>query len=234
MTELERQTLGDKDSRLEANRLQLGVEPQASTILSIVKDRANLITLLGLSAGVLAIVCAGSQNYPMAIVAMLWASLLDWYDGLVARKTEGRSEFHRSVGGRLDSLVDLISLAVVPATLLLSVGEFGAWFYPGALIIIMAGVLRLAHFDVFGVDENGTINGVSLDFSPYAIAAVFLCEGFLGHNVFVFVLYTTIVVFSLLHVAPIHTTKLTGVWYYIVTAYVAVMTVVYFLIGSFQ
>jgi len=234
MTEFERQPLIDKRSRIEANQFHLGSESHSITILSIVADKANLITLLGLSAGVLAILCAGSQNYPMAIVAMLWASLLDWYDGLVARKTKERSEFHKLVGGRLDSLVDLISLAVVPATLLLSVGEFSGWFYPGALIIIMAGVLRLAHFDVFGVDRNGTISGVSLDFSPYAIAAVFLCEGFLDHNVFAVALYATTVVLSLLHVAPIRTAKLTGLWYYIVTAYVAVMTVVYFLIESLQ
>jgi CDP-diacylglycerol--serine O-phosphatidyltransferase len=202
-------------------------ETQMPTILSFVADRANVVTLLGLSSGVLAIFFALAQNYPAAIIAMLWAVLMDWYDGLVARAAPGRSESHKLVGVHMDSLVDLVTSTVVPAILLLSVGEFSAWFYPGALAIIMAGVLRLAYFDVFGVDKNGTIAGITIDNSPYAVAAVFLLEGFLSSDVFAAVLYTVIVVFAFLHVAPIRTVKLRGIWYYIVTAYVVMMTVGY-------
>ena len=202
-------------------------ETRMPTILSFVVDRANFVTLLGLSSGVLAITFALSQNYPAAIIAMLWAALLDWYDGLVARATPGRSEYHKLIGVHMDSLVDLVSSAVVPAILLLSVGEFSAWFYPGALAIIMAGVLRLAYFDVFGVDKNGTVAGITIDNSPYGIAVVFLLQGFLNHDVFAAVLYTFIVVLAMLHVAPFRTAKLSGIWYYIVTAYVVMMTGVY-------
>ena len=202
-------------------------EPRSPTILSFVVDRANIVTLLGLCGGVLAIYFAIAQNYPAAIIAMLWAVLLDWYDGLVARATPGRSEVHQSIGVHMDSLVDLVSSAVVPAILLLSIGEFSGWFYPGALAIIMAGVLRLAYFDVFGVDESGTVAGITIDNSPYAVAAVFLLESFLSHDVFAAALYTVIVVFAFLHVAPIRTAKLRGIWLYIVTAYVMMMTVAY-------
>ena len=228
------QKMSDRDIRAreirggsEANYSLPARESKPPTILSFVADRANIVTLLGLSSGVLAIFFALAQNYPAAIIAMLWAVLLDWYDGMVARATPGRSESHKLIGIQMDSLVDLVSSAVVPAILLLSVGEFSGWFYPGALAIIMAAVLRLAYFDVFGVDKNDTIAGIPIDNSPYVVALVFLLEGFLSQNVFAAVLYAVIVVFAFLHVAPIRTVKLRGIWYYIVTAYVVVMTVAY-------
>jgi len=202
-------------------------ETQSPTILSFVVDRANLVSLLGLASGVLAIYFALIQNFPAAIIALLWAVLMDWFDGLVARRAVGRSEAHKLVGARMDSLVDLVTSAIGPAILLLSVGNLNPWFYPGALAIIMAGVLRLAYFDAFGVDENGTYAGITIDNSPLVVSGVFLLQGFLNHNVFAAVLYSTIVVLAFLHVAPFRTGKVGITWYYVVTTYVVILTAIY-------
>ena len=124
----------------------------------------------------------------------------------------------------MDSLVDLVTSGVGPAILLLSVSDFSAWAYPGALALIMAGVLRLAYFDVFGVDSTGAYAGITIDNTPIVVSAIFLLHGFLEHDAFVAVLYATIVVMALLHVAPFRTPKLGTIWNYIFTAYVVVMT----------
>jgi len=223
--------MNDSDERLRENHSgPKAIDPltiresQLPSILSFVVDWANIVTLLGLSSGVLAIYFALAQNYPAAIIALLWAVLMDWYDGLVARATPRRSESHKLVGAHMDSLADLVTSTVAPAILLLSVGDFSVWFYPGALAIIMAGVLRLAYFDVFGVDKNGTYAGITIDNTPIVISALFLLESFLDHNVFVTILYTAILVLALLHVAPIRTGKLGRNWYYIMTAYVVMLT----------
>ena len=126
-------------------------------ILSLMKDIPNIVTLLGLSSGVLGIYFALAGNFPAAIIAMLWAVLFDWYDGTVARRIPGRSNLLKSIGAKMDSLVDIVSLAVCPAIILLSYGDFSPWFFPGALAIVMAGVVRLAYFDTFGADKDGTI-----------------------------------------------------------------------------
>jgi len=196
-------------------------------ILSFVVDRANLVSLLGLASGVLAIYFALIQNFPAAIIALLWAVLMDWFDGLVARRAVGRSESHKLVGARMDSLVDLVTSTVTPAILLLSVGNLNPWFYPGALAIIMAGVLRLAYFDAFGVDEKGTYAGITIDNCPLVVSGVFLLQSFLNSNVFAAVLYSTIVVLAFLHVAPFRTGKVGIGWYYVVTAYVIILTAIY-------
>ena len=197
------------------------------SILSVVTDIPNIITLLGLSSGILGIYFALLGNFLAAIIAMLWAVLFDWYDGPVARRIPGRSDVQQSIGARMDSLVDIISLAICPAIILLSYGEFSAWFFPGALIIVMAGVVRLAYFDVFGVDDDGTIAGLSLDITALVVAFVFLLERALGHNPFAALLYTTIVVMSFLHVAPFRMHKMVGRWYPVITAYVLILTAVY-------
>ncbi len=210
--------------RPEANAALPVGESQTPNILSFVADWANIVTLVGLSLGVLAVYFALNQNYLAAIIAMLWAVLMDWYDGPIARATPGRSKAHKLIGIQMDSLVDIISLGVVSATLLLSVGNFSPWFYPGALVIIMAGVLRLAYFNVFGVDKNGKIAGFTIDNSAYVVAAVFLFEGVLNHNAFAALLYVAVVAMAILHIAPVRTPKLGKTWYYVVTTYVLAMT----------
>ena len=199
-------------------------EPQMPLILSFVADWPNIVTLLGLCGGVLAIFFALEQNYPAAIIAMLWAVTFDWYDGVVARAMTGRSEAHRSIGAAMDSLVDLVTSAVGPAILLLSITDFAAWAYPGALAIIMAGVLRLSYFDVFGVDSNNTYAGITIDNSPIVVSAVFFLESFIDHNAFVAILYAAILVMAFLHVAPFRTRKVVRIWYYVFTAYVVMAT----------
>ena len=104
--------------------------------------------------------------------------------------------------------MDLVPSAVGPAVLLLSISDFGAWAYPGALAIIMAGVLRLSYFDVFGVDSNGTYAGITIDNSPIVVSAVFFLESFIDHNTFVAVLYAAILVMAFLHVSPFRTSKM--------------------------
>ena len=219
--------LGEESARPEAIDAASARESKLPIILSFVVDWANIVTLLGLCSGILAIFFALAQNYPAAIIAMLWAVLFDWYDGVVARALPERSEYHKSIGAHMDSLVDLVTSAVGPAILLLSVTDFSAWAYPGALAIIMAGVLRLAYFDVFGLDSKGTYAGITIDHTPLAVAAVFLLHGFLEHNEFVAILYATILVMAFLHVAPFRTRNLGRIWNNVSTVYVLVMTASY-------
>ncbi|MBT99535.1 MAG: CDP-alcohol phosphatidyltransferase [Dehalococcoidia bacterium] len=201
-------------------------------ILYFVADWPNLITLTGLCGGVLAIFFALEQNYPAAIIAMLWAVAFDWYDGVVARNLAGRSEAHRSIGAAMDSLVDLVTSGVGPAILLLSVTDFSGWAYPGALAIIMAGVLRLSYFNVYGVDSSGKIAGLTIDNSPIVVSLVFFLESFIDHSAFVSILYVAIVVMAALHVAPFRLPKAPQVFYYIFTAYVVAATVGYAVIWA--
>ena len=221
------QNLETNPGRPRATRSFITKENERPVILSLMKDIPNIVTLLGLSSGVLGIYFALVDAFPAAIIAMLWAVLFDWYDGPIAHRIPGRSDIFKSVGANMDSLVDITSLVVCPAIILLSYGDFSPWFFPGALAIVMAGVVRLAYFNTFGVDKDGSIAGLSLDITPLVVALVFLLEGVLNHSTFAILLYTIIVILSFLHVAPFRMHKMVGRWYYVITAYVLIMTVIY-------
>ena len=187
-------------------------------LLSFAVDRANFVPLLRLISGTLSIYFARTQNSPGAIIA--------WHDGPVTRATSGRSEFQNLMRVRMASPEDLVSYVVAPAFILLSLGGFSGWFYPGALAIIMAGVLHLAYNNIYGVDENGTYAGLSLSYSPVVVSAVFLTRNWLDPNEFSAILYATIVMLASLHVGPIRMPK-AGRHMQIVTTYVIIWTAIY-------
>lgn len=201
--------------------------PGRANMLAFVKDLPNSMTLAGLCCGVLGIYFAIQDHFPAAMIAMLWAVLLDWYDGPVARRIQGRSDALKAFGGKLDSLADIVSLGICPAIILLSYGDFNPWFLPGALAIIIAGVIRLAYFDVFGVDADGCIAGLSLDITALVVAALFLVERVFNHSAFAAMLYGVMVVLAILHVAPFRMTKMVGYWYHAVTIYVLGLTAMF-------
>jgi len=158
---------------------------------------------------------------------MLWAVLFDWYDGVVARRTRGRSDARKTFGSNMDAFVDLITMGVCPAIILLSYGGYNLWFFPGALLLIASGVVRFSYFNIFKVNDDGTIKGLSMDIVALVVALVFILEGILSHNAFVALLYSVIVVLSFLHVAPFRMHKMVGLWYHVITAYILIMTIAY-------
>ena len=205
-------------------------QPKRPIILSFVADWANLVSLIGLACGILCLYFALHGQFQAAILALLWAVLFDWYDGPIARRMRGRTEEQKLFGARMDSLVDVISSATVPGVLLLAYADFSPWFYPGILAIVTAGVLRLAYFDVFGVDKDGTIAGVSMDFTPLVVTGVFLLETLMSHNAFAGLFYAVLVAMAFLHVAPFRMHRMSGIWVPIVTVYVLVLTAAHSLI----
>ncbi len=70
----------------------------------------NIITLLNLLAGVIAVMLAVSDRLIEAIVFVLIGIFFDFFDGLVARLLKVQTE----LGKQLDSLADMVTSGVVP------------------------------------------------------------------------------------------------------------------------
>jgi len=73
----------------------------------------NLLTVINLFAGVIAILLAFGGKWLIAAGLIMGAALFDSLDGRIARRMNATSEF----GRELDSLADLISFGVAPATI---------------------------------------------------------------------------------------------------------------------
>lgn len=188
-------------------------------ILSFAIDLPNLCSLAGLCSALLAIYFAILGVFPAAMMGLIWAVFLDWSDGIIARRMEGRTETQRNFGGQLDSQIDIVSFGICPAMVLLSYGGFEPWFLPGAFLILAAGVLRLSFFNVYGLAGGSSYFGLALDNNAIILVALFLFESIIDSSIFAVVLYITLVSLTVLNVAPIRTPKLGGNWYYILGIY---------------
>jgi len=109
---------------------------------------ANLVTLLGVFLGVMALSFALQSHLLIAAVCLAWASICDIYDGQVARRLP-RTERQEAIGRQLDSLSDAVNYGMVPVVFLLLLG---GWQYTLLLIVgaiyASATLLRLARFTV--------------------------------------------------------------------------------------
>ena len=195
------------------------------TILSFVNDWANLCSLAGLFSAVLAIYFAILGMFAAAMIGLIWAVLFDWSDGNIARRMKGRTDEQRAFGGQLDSLIDIVSFGVCPAVVLLSYGDFSPWFFPGAFLIVAAGVLRLSYFNVYGLVSETSYQGLAIDNNGIFLALLFVFNGMISESAFTTVLYILILTLAFLNVAPIKTPKMSSNWYYGIVAYTLILTV---------
>lgn len=201
---------------------QRSLEP---SIFHFLKDLPNICSLTGLICALFGIYFAILGNFHFALIGVLWAVLFDWADGIIARKIGGRTDNQRVFGAQLDSIIDIISFGVFPAIFLLSYGQFSSWFLPGAFIIVVVSAIRLSYFSIFGMIDKNTYKGLALDNNVIILTLVFLFEGFFTHTLFSFILYVVLMIMPVFNLASIRTYKFDGKWFYVLIAFVVVMTV---------
>ena len=111
----------------------------------------NAITLIGVCIGLTSIKFAIDGKFAIAIIAILFAGLMDALDGRIARLIKGTSK----MGKELDSLGDVISFGVAPALIMyfwnLQYLDKLGWFV--CLTYVVCVALRLARFNINSEDE---------------------------------------------------------------------------------
>ena len=132
---------------------------QPKNNLKIVSDKnnarmllPNMLTLIGVCIGLTSIRFALSGEFHLAIIAIIFAALIDGLDGRIARLIKGTSK----VGKELDSLTDMISFGVAPALIMYfwkldTLGRFG-WLL--CLVYVICVALRLARFNISSNKES--------------------------------------------------------------------------------
>ena len=112
----------------------------------------NVLTIFGVCLGLSSIKFSIDLNYPMAVIAIGFAAILDTLDGRVARLIKGTSK----VGKELDSLTDVISFGVAPSFVMYfwAINELGKFGWMFVLIYTVCCALRLARFNLTTLEEN--------------------------------------------------------------------------------
>lgn len=144
------------------------------------KHIPNLITLLNLFCGCIAIFFAVHGVFEMVAVFVFLGIIFDFFDGFAARMLHVKSD----LGLQLDSLADMVTSGVVPGIVmfkLLEMASTGGWSYGTessslsfwrsfglstsgllplfGLVITLASAYRLAKFNI---DENQTDSFIGL------------------------------------------------------------------------
>ena len=193
-------------------------------VFYFIKDLPNICSLVGLLSTIVGIYFAILGNFQAAIIAVLWAVLFDWYDGIIARKMKGRTKAQGDFGAQLDSMIDIVSFGILPAIILLSYGDYNIWFFPGAFVIIAASAIRLSYFNIYGLIDSKTYKGLALDNNVLILAFVFLFESFFTQSAFSILIYALLMLLSALNLSSIQTPKFGGKWVYVLAIYVIVLS----------
>ena len=123
------------------NNLKIVVDKKSARMLL-----PNMLTLIGVCIGLTSIRFALDGRYELAVIAILFAAIIDGLDGRIARLIRGTSK----VGKELDSLTDMISFGVAPAFIMyfwkLNTLEKFGWLL--CLIYVICVALRLARFNI--------------------------------------------------------------------------------------
>ena len=108
--------------------------------------------MIGVCIGLTSIKFAIDGKFAVAIIAILFAGLMDALDGRIARLIKGTSK----MGKELDSLGDVISFGVAPALIMyfwnLQYLDKLGWFV--CLTYVVCVALRLARFNVNSDEES--------------------------------------------------------------------------------
>jgi CDP-diacylglycerol--serine O-phosphatidyltransferase len=150
------------------------------------KHIPNLITLLNLLSGTIAVMLAVEGNLILAGVFVLIGIFFDFFDGLVARILNVQSE----LGKQLDSLADMVTSGVVPGIILFQLLKQSSvlWNEEGivptslftegisylpllGLVFTLAAAYRLANFNI---DERQTTSFIGLPTPAATLFAISL------------------------------------------------------------
>ena len=114
--------------------------------LSLIALVPNMVTLMGLCAGLTSIRYAVQGDYQFAAALIVLAALIDGMDGLLARKLNAASSF----GAELDSLSDFVCFGVAPGVFVYNfvLQDLPGLGWPFVLVYVLCACLRLARFNV--------------------------------------------------------------------------------------
>ena len=150
------------------------IQTEMSSFVAI----SDLVSLLNMSSGFLAIVSSINHNFELAAILMLVAIIFDSIDGWVARKTNRQDDL--GFGKNIDSLSDIVSFGVAPAVFIYTCinttpGIFQTIVILVSLCIVVCGILRLTRYNVIaGKIDTTDFIGFPIPAISFVIATFYL------------------------------------------------------------
>ena len=107
-----------------------------------------VLTYLGLASSAIGMILTFQGFAKYALFCLAFSGLCDMFDGKVARMKKNRTEDEKRFGIQIDSLCDVVCFGAFPMILCYSIGMRGPAGISILVFYLIAGVLRLAFFNV--------------------------------------------------------------------------------------
>ena len=198
-----------------------------------VYDPACLLSLSGVFAAVVAMILALQGIIALALVGLILAGLADLFDGVLARRLQ-RSEYGKEFGIQLDTSVDGVAFIATPVVIALSIGSVSWLAVTGVVCFVIAGVVRLAHFNTLsirGADQSTHHRGLPVTYTALIFPLLFLLRDSVTAENFSLLLGFSFVVIALLFVINVPVRKPRGVFYIILPT--LAVGLIYYWVGHY-
>ena len=186
-------------------------------------DYTVVATYMATVFGICGIFQSADGRVLAAILCLLLAGLLDTFDGRIARSKKDRTAQGKRFGIQIDSLNDLICFGVLPASICRSLylglpitadaHWQGTLFTAVACFFVLAGLIRLAYFNVMEEERQQSSNEVRKYYLGLPITASTLICPLLYLLVLLFPAATVLILMlgllatGILYIAPLHIPK---------------------------
>lgn len=192
-------------------------------------DFPNALTLTGLMFSFFSAILALQEKFYVALICMMYAGIIDLFDGFLARRTE-RTELQSEVGKQLDSLVDICSFGFAPAIFAYCWGLREPLSITLLIIYIAMNAVRLAYFNCTGlaISENKQFyTGLPVTYAALFIPVTFIVSFFVPNYVMKIIVQSLYVLLGIAMISSLKIIKPTGVWYGVFLLLSSILTGVY-------
>lgn len=197
-------------------------------------NKSLIVTYMGVMFAIIGMYFAFTSNAKFSMICLVLAGVCDLFDGKIARMCK-RTKDEISFGIQLDSLADTIDFVAFPVVFGLSLA-LNKWYHIlGYILLAMAGVQRLSHFNVLVGKKEGDApvkfySGLPVTSTSVTFPLLWLVSNWIGtepyHVAYIILVYLT----AFLFVLNIKIPKLKGIAYPIVGAIALLGMIALFLV----
>lgn len=140
-----------------------------------------ILTYIGVLFGVTGVYFAVNGKLDQAMICLIVAGLCDLFDGTLAKRFK-RDESELEFGKEIDSLADSVSFLALPLLIGLAISGGSALPVIAYAIYVLAGIIRLAYFNLTGVEETTTgktYHGLPVTYAALIFPVLYLPLSFL-------------------------------------------------------
>ena len=121
-------------------------------------DYTVIMTYISVVSSMIGIFCAVTDHISAAVCCLAFSGLCDMFDGKIARTKKNRTEEEKCFGIQIDSLADIVCFGILPIVLGFKLGMCHIYGIAILLFYGLAGLIRLAYFNVMEEKRQKTEN----------------------------------------------------------------------------